>query len=1297
MKEGAYQMTRMARIVLVVSLSYFAIATALAQVKSSTITGTVTDPSGAVVTDATITVTNTDTNVSVTVKSNKAGDYTAPYLPEGPYTVTVQASGFRTYRATDIVLGTETALRVNATLTVGKLQESVEVKASTAELQTESATVEGAVDTNIIMDVPNITNNPLYYATLQAGVVPTAAQYSTTTLGVGFSDRQAYSGMRVNGGQVGNNDVQIDGLTVQGAAWHEATVLPNRDALQEVRVTTNDLPADIGGGQGSISLVTKSGTNQFHGDLNYRIRNEAFNANGLANDIQKVPRGKFRLNEGGGAVGGPVIIPHLFNGKDKMFFFVSFSRLSHAQPYNGFTNVPTDLQRQGDFGSTLIPNQSGNPIPVQIYDPYSAAPYNPTTVVRPEFPQSTNCDMSPGTPFQQAGRCGDMIPTPDAFGLKYLQAYPEPNHAPSDNFGDNNYYFSGTGSTVRDNLSARLDFHFGSKHAIYASGGLDNGSNAPFSQWGNKGPWYWLNGSSNFADDNPYASVGDTITLNSTTVIDVRYGVTRINATAALPAVSTFKPSDYTAYGMPATVQPFIALQGAAPSTGPWNLQCCGAALNNDGWNRKHEHQTNHTLTGSVTKILGKWTLRNGAEYRVYLGDWADLEYGTPALNPWGGDSYTEQYANLDGTGSSLNTLPQQNGYGGATFAVGAMGWDLDSGTTAKPALAAKYLAFFTQNDWKATRRLTINLGLRYEIQPGPTERYNHMSDVDLTIANPYASNGLVGLSASSLAGMGAIVFAGQPGYSRNLWDTQWNNLSPRVGAAYQLTDSTVVRGGYGRVYVPSNTGFNANGLIYGGAPFAGGVAPIPFGLTHTGMPVGHFEDSQNTELFLAPGAVQAPQLYGNVNASSSDDYFLRSGYKNGYMDQWNVTFEKRFRGWITSIGYVGSKGSDLGWRSFPINGEFNIPWSTLMSWQDQWIASSGTNDPGAVPVANPLPALIGGAHGDIGVAQISTMESMEPYLGLLGSTVYASNGTSKYNSLQIRAQHSYANGLSALFSYTWSRATGIAGGPYGTSYAESQIESQNGGSYNSPGGGVDFRNLGNNDGLLTYDTPQRFIAAITYALPFGKGKKFDPQNGVLRALVGGWELAPVVTLQSGQPWAPSCGSENGRCFPTGQPLELPKSYQHWYDGNTPVTLPDGRTFTPYQYTYLKWNPDAFGSQLVQWPDGTAHVAHYWLGTTPAYMGSLRMPWFQNVNLTVSRNFKFTERMNLQLLAEATNLFNRTSFLPGAVNNGYSSPILVADPSTNTQIGQNGNPAAGTLGLSLYDPRQLTLSLRLTF
>jgi len=1290
-------MTIKRNIVLLISLLSLGVGMALAQIESSTITGTVTDQKGAVVASANITITEVNTGVNTTVKSNGVGEYTAPYLTQGLYTVTVQAPAFETYKKTGIPLASKTVVRIDVQLTVGSVSQTVEVTASTAELQTETTTVQGTVDANVIMNIPNINDNPLYYATLQAGVVPSSEMYNNEALGVGYSDRQKMSGMNINGGEAGNNDVQIDGLSVQGAAWHESSQLPNRDALQEVAVTTNALSADLGGGLGVIQMSTKSGTNQFHGDLAYRMRNEAFNANGTSNDVQGIPKGKYRLNEESGAVGGPIRIPYIFDGRDKVFFFTSYSRDSHPSTESGFDTVPTALQRTGDFSASTMRDQNGNPIPSQMYNPWTAIPVagsNGQTYSRTEYPQGPN-SSSYGT--------GDMVNTPNAAGLVMLSQYPLPNHAPLNAFQDNNFEWSGAEGVVRDNLSARIDVHILPKNSIYVSGGLQTGTSTFANQWADGvpaqsgytpaiccGAWGVA-----YTDENYFGSIGDTITVSPTTVVDVRYGINRVHATAADPRTgAAFTASTYETWGMPASVQAYIAVPGAVPTIG--NTGGDLGVENWDDWENKNEHQTNHSLAASVTKLLGKWTLKEGAEYRVYLGNWQDLVTGTPAINmgccgwePDGGGNL-EAYGSINGGGSSLDNTPQLSGDSTASLPVGAEGWFLQSGATSKPALAAKYLAFYTQNDWKATPRLTVNLGLRYEVQPGPTERHNQAGSLDLNAANPYAAMGINSANADSKAGLGFFAFPGQSGYSRNLWDTQWNNFGPRIGAAYQLGNSSVLRAGYGRIFAPSNTGFNANTTIYGTAGFAGGVSPIPYGTGtgtgYNGLPAGTgLEDPAMTQVHPSAGAVQAPGVYGGFG---DPGLFIRN-FKNAYTDEWNLTLERRFRGWIASTGYIGSKSTHLQWRDQAINGQFDIPWTTLQGWQSEWQATNGTTDPAQVQVPNPLPGLIGGAAGNIGSGTISVENSMMPYLAWLGGDMVGDTGSSLYHSLQFKAQHSYTNGLEALFTYTYSRTTQLQAGQ---NYPESQL-----GSSTTQNGGTDYRNLSNNRNLSDFDTPNRFVGVVSYLLPTGKGQRFDPGNPVARAVIGEWNLATVVTLQSGQPWGPYCGSENGRCFLSGQALKLPKSFQKWYDGNTQVTLPDGRMFTPSSNSKLIWNPDAFTGQIVQWADGTYRQAQYWEGVTKMIMGELRMPALQNVNLSVSRKFPIREGMSFEILAEATNAFNHTNYTPNNVSNDYSNLVTIADPSHDSTVGENQSTSTGTVGLNFLDARQMTLSARFDF
>ncbi|HLH34659.1 MAG TPA: TonB-dependent receptor [Alloacidobacterium sp.] len=1257
-----------------------------AQVKSSAITGTVSDPTGAVVPNATVTVLNEGTAVSTETKTTEKGDYTVPYLPVGHYTLLVNAAGFKTYRKIGIVLVSATTVREDVSLMLGETNATVTVKAGSLALQTDSPTVQSSVGEQLIQNLPNINNNPLYWSTLQAGVVPDSNMLNSQALGVGFTDRQSMSEFRINGTELGSNDIQLDGLSILGAGWHETAVLPNPDSLQEVSVTSNTFPADTGLASGVVSMTTKSGTNEFHGDLNYMLRNEALNANGFYNNYYQIPRPKYRLLQGGGSIGGPVIIPRLFNGKDKLFFFVSYLRLTHSSPDTFLGKVPTDLERRGNFSQTMVPNVNGVPENVHIYDPFTAAPYqgSTTTFVRQMYPNA-------------------IVTNPNPYGLKLLQSYPEPNHTPSDAFNDNNYFFSGTIPEVRDSLNTRVDYRIG-KHSFYFTGGIAKGSVTPPNAWGSGNPFQNMPWPGVTTDQNPYGAIGDTITLNPTTLVDIRYGVTHIDTQSRIPPATGI---DGSTYGVPSSVGALNTLSGDTPSVGNFNTndganQGNYTSLGAPTWDNKHEAQLNHDVVGSITKVLGNWTLKGGAEYRVYLGNWMDLVWPTPAIGvqlgafnmPSGSGKFSTVNGNND---TALITDPADLGYSLTSAVTGVSGWGMIGGSGVPVATAAKYVAFYTQNSWKATRRLTLSLGLRYELQPGPTERYNRMASINLNMANPYSSGSSI--AGNPLGGLGVMTFPGVAGYSRNLYKTEYGNVSPRLGVAFQLNKSTVIRGGFGRNYMPSNTGFNANGTIYGTEPFSPSAYPIPFGLSPNGSPVGTFDQPGNTNIIPAVGANQSATLYGTIGGGV--DLFNRYLYKTGVTDQWNVIVERAFGPeWLVSIGYVGSRSTNLPWRGFNINGPWNVPSGTLQSWRSTWLASNGTNDPSQVQVPNPLPALIGKATGDIGNVTISAMEAQENYLPFLGQTDFRSAGSSNYNSMEIRVQHAYNHGVLLMANYTWSKAMGLTGG----TWSQSMMESQAGGSV-PPYGGVDYLNQHNNYSLLGFDTPNRFVAAVSYLLPIGEGMALDPGNKIANAIIGQWQVSSAVTLQSGNPWGPSCGTLNGRCnVVAGEPVQVPKHLQHWYDGSTSVTLPDGRTITPPEGTFLKWNPDRWTQPVVQFPNGTYGPDYLYTtnGSSAMTQGDLRIPAFENVNLSVVRKFNFGERVNLELHADATNAFNHTNFLASEINNGVSPVVSLAGTTPGTAIGQNANTGFGTLSTSgwagsFLEPRQLTLSLQLNF
>src|SRR5882762_523395 len=337
-----------------------------AQIRSGTITGTVTDPSGALVVDATVVVTNAGTNVASTTKTTTAGDYTVPYLEAGTYTVSITKAGFETFEATGVRIESSQTARVDAILRLGSTGTKVEVTATADQLQTDTSSVSGATSSQVIDAIPNVTQSPLYYAALQNGVQPrnnTSNSTSVGSFGIGVAGRAQFSAYGVNGGRAFENDIQLDGLPIMGGGFNEAAILPNTEGLQEVRVINNNFTAEYGHGQSVISLSTKSGTNQYHGEGTYLLRNEGLNANTNSNNANGLARSAFKVNQYGGAISGPIV-------KDKLFFFSSYHYLRFNQGQNNLITVPTELERAGNFSQTFI-NVAGTATPAQVYNPFS--------------------------------------------------------------------------------------------------------------------------------------------------------------------------------------------------------------------------------------------------------------------------------------------------------------------------------------------------------------------------------------------------------------------------------------------------------------------------------------------------------------------------------------------------------------------------------------------------------------------------------------------------------------------------------------------------------------------------------------------------------------------------------------------------------------------------------------------------------------------------------------------------------------------------------------------------------------
>ena len=788
------------------------------QIRSGVIAGTVLDQSGSVVPDAAVSVVEAATNQRYESKSNSAGEFQVPYLPPGSYRVEAVRPGFQKAVHDDITLGGLQTIRLELRLALATSAESIQVTGAAAAVQLDNGTVQSATGERMIDALPNIAHNPFAYVTLQAGVTSREAQSSATNLnsfGVGIYGRRQISLFAINGGYGGENDIQLDGLSVQGAAWNEGAVVPNQDSLQEVRASVNDYSAEYGRGQGVVSMTTKGGTNQFHGTGFLRHRNSTLNANTFDNNAHGIANPDQKIYTYGGTIGGPI-------KKNRAFFFASYEGLFYNNPMPILRTVPTAIEKKGDFSKTVA-NVGGVAAPIQLFDPFSAV--------------LTGNNVYTRTPIPNA-----IIPRPNQFAMNALANYPDPNRPPDDVFNTNNFSRIGLQKLRKNNVNSRVDYRVRDSHSMYFTGGLTRSDITNPLSWADNNYWNSIT-NGQFAriisDRNPYFAVGDTWVISPTLVLDFRIGANRINA--RLGSDEFGSDFDYSKFGIPRAIEDVMPVRAVpiccAPTNSNWSQ------LNNNGSLHKREHQTNHVLAGSMSKASGKFTFKFGGELRNML---ANLRDAAQSVNIMSDNTYTVQTINATG-GVVGATTPATAGLGPASFLLGVGNLFMSRGSGVSLALLSQYAALYTQNDWRPTSRLTINFGLRWDWQPSPTERYNRITSFDFSGTNPYG-------------GRGAIFFPGSDGHGQRLYPTFWPAFQPRLGFAYRLGNSASIRGGAGLIHLPANTGFFGGPFQYGTQSFDFYTDSRPYGLNPAGVPVGTF-DQVNTVIVPTNADAKAPTL----------------------------------------------------------------------------------------------------------------------------------------------------------------------------------------------------------------------------------------------------------------------------------------------------------------------------------------------------------------------------------------------------------------------------------------------------
>ncbi len=811
---------------------------AFGQAEQGTITGAVKDSSGAMVGAAKVTATNTATNVVSSTVSDPSGYYTIPYLAPGTYNVSAEANGFSTTTVSNVHITVNLSTAINFTLKLGVVSQKVTVQANAIQLETNNSELGGSVSRQQIIELPQLGRNPYNLLALQPGVLPVY-----TNSGI-----QA----EINGGMANTSNILLDGATQVNTSTGDPAFTPPLESVGQEKLITNNYSAEYGmSGGGVLTLASESGTNQFHGSAYEYVRNTDFNANGWYPNHVGQRRSPYHGNNFGFSIGGPVLIPKVYNGRNKTFFFTNIEWNPTATPDAITASVPTAAMRAGNFSGLV--DQSGHPI--TVYDPATTtlAPGSTTVYTRSPFPNNTIPASRMSNPVVQ----------------KVLSYYPAPN-APGIEGIYNNFQATPTRHTSQDTLLARVDQTFGSRHKAFVSVGRHSslGSTPPvniaFPQSGTNGD---PGGAANTAWT---GTVSDTWTIRPNLLIEFRGNFLH----DFFGTIVNSQGFDIGSLGLPAS---FVAQTEAKAFpqfsiTDQTGLGIQNSSIDSDteGSNQGQAH---------LTWVKSSHTVKAGFEYRFVIFN----EYRP--LNGAGYFTFSRNYTQ----GPNPASASTDAGWGFASFLLGAP----DGGYITHDASATasqKDIDAYVNDDFKLTSNFTLNLGLRWDALTGFTDRHNK-----LTWFNPTAPDPVTNLP-------GIVEFAGVNGNPRAENDTVWTNFAPRFGFAWQIGEKTAIRSGYGLFYVTNSdgnvagTGFQVQTNVFTGSPVAAPNTPPPGASLSNPFVSGYLP-------YPAPASALVGQSVGAP---------FRPGTLPNHQD-WNLSIQRALAtSTVLTASYVGGRGEHI-------------------------------------------------------------------------------------------------------------------------------------------------------------------------------------------------------------------------------------------------------------------------------------------------------------------------------------------------------------------------------------------------
>jgi outer membrane receptor protein involved in Fe transport len=845
-------MKRCGQFLAFVALMLFSTGAALTQSSTGTINGTVTDRSGAAISGAAVTLTDVDTGELRHAITTATGTYSFEFLPPAVYSVAVKAEGFASYLQNAIKLDVASAVSVSPKLNIGSQTSTVSVTDEAPLLETETSSIGYEIDQKTITDLPTDGRNVYGLATLVPGVI---APPAFTQVSTGMYNEQFVS---INGSRSNQSLFLLDGGTNSNSAFYGPTLYPSIDSVQEFKVQTNNYSAEYSNAAGGVvNVITKSGTETYHGSLFEFLRNNDLDANYFFNNRYNVPLGPYKFNQFGAAVGGPVRIPHIYDPvKNKLFFYFSYEGLRWIQITNTSAIVPTALEHQGDFSQTYAPNGQLQ----VIYDPATVHPdpdpTDPGGFIRDPFP-------------------GNKIPQSrwDPVAANILSYYPLPNVGGTGLIaGQNNFYESQSGLTSKDTGSFRLDYAISDTQRIFGRY-AENVSviHRPNPFLGSTAP-----AGPSIGDDRllQYQDVIDyTNTLSPHTVLELNTSFNRYPLYRTPPGYG-FNP---TQVGMPSyfnelnsTLPPCFPEIGAAGYIG---VGVCGELVNimNAYQEVANVIRTYHSHTFKFGLIFST----NQQDTRANVDAQANLNFGTAQ------------------TAQNTNVYSPTSGNAMASFLVGfGNGGQIVSGQPPIFVITKHWGGYF-QDDWQFRRDLTFNLGLRYDVNTPYTERHNRMTDLTLTAQSP--------LQVPGLDLKGGFEYPGTDGLSRYVSNVDFHDVQPRLGFSYAVSPKLVVRGGGGLFMGP---------IIGSGTPQDGYYSSTQWVASLDG---GIHEEYPLSNPFPQGFVLPTGNSLGLATLLGQGGTGIRRNQKTSYSEQWNLDTQYALPGnLLLDVAYAGSAGMHL-------------------------------------------------------------------------------------------------------------------------------------------------------------------------------------------------------------------------------------------------------------------------------------------------------------------------------------------------------------------------------------------------